>query len=230
MVKIPKMGKTLHKFVHTFPRLDVSANILPVTRSLLRIDLKISADFQYDRKYLEHSVMFWVFVHDIDGENLLYYDSFQVNQRNISDDIEMSFFVLIKDPIPPQYFIRVLSDRWLSSESCIPISLRNMILPSKFPPPTELLDLQPLPVNSLRLPNYNNCFKHIQFFNPIQTQVFSAITDTDNSLLISAPSGSDLKTCCELSILKYFTSDPSGKCVFISPREVSSFVKISLIQ
>jgi pre-mRNA-splicing helicase BRR2 len=48
MVKIPKMGKTLHKYVHMFPKLELSANFQPITRSLLMVDLTITPDFQFD--------------------------------------------------------------------------------------------------------------------------------------------------------------------------------------
>ena len=48
MVKIPKMGKTLYKFVHMFPKLLVNAHVLPLTRSLLQIDLTITPDFEFD--------------------------------------------------------------------------------------------------------------------------------------------------------------------------------------
>jgi pre-mRNA-splicing helicase BRR2 len=37
MVKIPKMGKTLHKYVHMFPKLELSAHVQPITRSLLKV-------------------------------------------------------------------------------------------------------------------------------------------------------------------------------------------------
>lgn len=43
---------------------------------------------------------------------------------------------------------RVVSDRWIGSETELPVSFKHLILPEKNLPPTELLDLQPLPVNS----------------------------------------------------------------------------------
>ena len=50
MVKIPKMGKTLHKFVHMFPKVDLSANVQPITRSMLKVELTITPDFQFDQE------------------------------------------------------------------------------------------------------------------------------------------------------------------------------------
>jgi pre-mRNA-splicing helicase BRR2 len=48
MVKMPKMGKTLHKYVHMFPKLEVSALVQPISRSMLKVDLTITPDFQFD--------------------------------------------------------------------------------------------------------------------------------------------------------------------------------------
>lgn len=51
-------------------------------------------------------------------------------------------FVPVFEPLPPLYFVRVVSDRWLGSETVLPVSFRHLVLPEKYPPPTELLDLQ----------------------------------------------------------------------------------------
>ena len=59
----------------------------------------------------------------------------------------------------------------LASETQLPVSFRHLILPEKYPPPTELLDLQPLPVTALRNPAFESLYSSkFPFFNPIQTQ------------------------------------------------------------
>ena len=56
-----------------------------------------------------------------------------------------------------------------STHSFIP---RHLILPEKNVPPTELLDLQPLPVTALRNEQFERIYSdRISQFNPIQTQV-----------------------------------------------------------
>ena len=52
--------------------------------------------------------------------------------------------------LPPFRPPQVVSDKWLGCESVLPVSFRHLILPEKYAPPTELLDLQPLPVSALR--------------------------------------------------------------------------------
>jgi pre-mRNA-splicing helicase BRR2 len=80
--------------------------------------------------------------------------------------------VPVFEPLPPQYFLRVVSDRWIGSETQLPISFRHLILPEKNLPPTELLDLQPLPITALRNSIFENLYiERFPQFNPIQTQV-----------------------------------------------------------
>ena len=62
---------------------------------------------------------------------------------------EVVFTIPIFEPLPSQYYIRAISDRWIGSETYCPISFQHLILPERHPPHTDLLDLQPLPVNNL---------------------------------------------------------------------------------
>ncbi len=65
----------------------------------------------------------------------------------------------------------MVSDKWLNAEAVLPVSFRHLILPEKYPPPTELLDLQPLPITALRNPAFEALYRGFKTFNPIQTQV-----------------------------------------------------------
>lgn len=53
----------------------------------------------------------------------------------------------------------------------LPVSFRHLILPEKYPPPTELLDLQPLPITAMNNKMLEALYlDQIRVFNPIQTQ------------------------------------------------------------
>lgn len=220
MVKIPKMGKTLYKFVHMFPKLVLNAQILPITRSLLKIDLTITPDFDFDRSAHDTNLLFWILVEDVDGEHILHYEPFILKSQNAADEHVVNFTVPMLDPMPPQYFIKVISDRWMHSEVLLPVSFRHLILPQKFPPPTELLDLQPLPVAAFRNPVYESLYTQFQYFNPIQTQTFSTLFQSDDNALICAPTGSGKTVCAEFAILRLFSKDPGAKCVYVAPKQV----------
>ena len=217
IVKIPKMGKNLYKYIHMFPKLVLSANIQPITRSLISIDLTLTPDFEYDITIHGNALLFWVMVIDLDGEKILYYTPFILKSNYSTIEHQLNMTITLTDPLPPQYYIKVISDRWLHSESTLSISFRHIILPSKFPPPTELLDLQPLPVKILGENIASIFYKDFTFFNPIQTQTYSSIYETNNSILICAPTGSGKTVCAEYAILRLFNNNIDSKCVYIAP-------------
>ncbi|KFV59703.1 U5 small nuclear ribonucleoprotein 200 kDa helicase, partial [Gavia stellata] len=198
LIRMPKMGKTIHKYVHLFPKLELSVHLQPITRSTLKVELTIAPDFQWDEKVHGSSEAFWILVEDVDSEVILH----------------------PHEPLPPQYFIRVVSDRWLSCETQLPVSFRHLILPEKYPPPTELLDLQPLPVSALRNSAFESLYQDkFPFFNPIQTQVFNTVYNSDDNVFVGAPTGSGKTICAEFAILRMLLQNSEGRCVYITPME-----------
>ena len=53
-----------------------------------------------------------------------------------SEPQSLVFTIPIFEPLPPQYYIRALSERWLGSEAVYPLSFRHLILPERHPPHT----------------------------------------------------------------------------------------------
>ncbi|CAI4227464.1 unnamed protein product [Auanema sp. JU1783] len=221
LIKMPKMGKPLHKFIRQFPKLEMTTLIQPITRTTLRIELTITPDFKWDEKVHGNAEGFWIFVEDVDGETILHHEYFLLKQKFCEDEHVVKMFVPVFDPLPPLYFVRVVSDRWLGSETVLPISFRHLILPEKYPPPTELLDLQPLPVSAVSNPKYIEMFiaNGIKVFNPIQTQVFRTVYENNDNVLVAAPNGSGKTICAELAILRHFENTPEAKCVYVTPME-----------
>ena len=221
LVGVPKMGKSLHKLVHQFPKLDVSAHVQPITRSMLRVELTLTADFQFDIKFHGYVQLFHIIVEDVNGEIIMHHELFTLKSSNSEEEHSVLFSVPVLDPLPPQYFIRVISDRWLHSETLLPISFRHLILPAKFPPPTELLDLQPLPLNALGNKALYSLYETVGFrdFNPIQTQTFHELFKTDRNSLVCAPNGSGKTVLAEFAILRMLTTEANGKCVYVVPKD-----------
>ncbi|XP_076460821.1 U5 small nuclear ribonucleoprotein 200 kDa helicase-like [Babylonia areolata] len=218
LIRTPKMGKTIHKYVHQFPKLELSVHVQPITRSTLRVELTVTPDFQWEEKVHGNSEAFWILVEDVDSEVVLHHEYFLLKSKFAKDEHTVKFFVPVFEPLPPQYFIRVVSDTWIGSETQLPVSFRHLILPERYPPPTELLDLQPLPVSALRNPAYEALYsEHFPFFNPIQTQVFNSVYNSDDNVFLGAPTGSGKTICAEFAILRMFTQNADGRCVYIAP-------------
>uniref|UniRef100_A0A8C3QLE2 RNA helicase n=1 Tax=Cyanoderma ruficeps TaxID=181631 RepID=A0A8C3QLE2_9PASS len=113
LIRMPKMGKTIHKYVHLFPKLELSVHLQPITRSTLKVELTIAPDFQWDEKVHGSSEAFWILVEDVDSEVILHHEYFLLKAKYAQDEHLVTFFVPVFEPLPPQYFIRVVSDRWL---------------------------------------------------------------------------------------------------------------------
>ena len=220
LLGMPKFGKSVCNLVSRFPRLEVQAQVQPVTRSMLRIELTITPNFEWDETVHGTSESFWILVEDCDGEEILYHDTFLLRQDYASSEMNehlVEFTVPITEPMPPNYFITLLSDRWLQSETKIAVSFEKLLLPEKFPAHTPLLDLQPLPVQALKRDDFKALYPDWERFNKVQTQVYSSLFTTNDNVFVGAPTGSGKTVCAEFAILRHWSSEPKGRAVYIAP-------------
>lgn len=72
------------------------------------------------------SEAFWILVEDVDSEVILHHEYFLLKAKYSQDEHLITFFVPVFEPLPPQYFIRVVSDRWLC-KSPSPLSGADII-------------------------------------------------------------------------------------------------------
>ncbi|KAH6906126.1 Sec63 Brl domain-containing protein [Coprinopsis sp. MPI-PUGE-AT-0042] len=218
LLGLPKEGRRVHKLVHLFPKLSLNAQIQPITRSLLRIDLSITPDFQWDPEVHGGAESFHILVEDVDGEVILFHDNFILRQRYATDEHNVTITVPMFEPVPPNYYISLISDRWLHAETRLPISFKHLILPEKFPAPTPLLDLQALPLTALHNKEFESIYSStIQTFNKIQTQVFQALYTTDDNVFIGAPTGSGKTICAEFALLRLWSKKEAKRAVCVEP-------------
>jgi pre-mRNA-splicing helicase BRR2 len=196
----------------------LQAQVQPITRSLLRIDLSIVPDFRWDEKIHGTAENFLILVEDVDSEVILFHDNFVLRQRYAEDEHNVTLTVPMFEPVPPNYYISVVSDRWLHAETRLPISFKHLILPKKFPKPTPLLDLQALPLSALHNKEFEAIYANsIQTFNKIQTQVFQALYTSDENVFIGAPTGSGKTICAEFALMRLWSKSESLRAVCIEP-------------
>ncbi|KZT07923.1 putative RNA helicase [Laetiporus sulphureus 93-53] len=218
LIGIQNAGRLVHRLVHSFPKLQLQAQVQPITRTLLRIDLTIIPDFRWDEKIHGTAESFWIMVEDVDGEIILFHDTFLLRQRYAEDEHNVTITVPMFEPVPPNYYISVISDRWLHAETRLPISFKHLILPEKFPQPTPLLDLQPLPLSALHNKEFESIYSStIRTFNKIQTQVFQALYTTDENVFVGAPTGSGKTICAEFALLRLWSKREQQRAVCIEP-------------
>ncbi|MCJ1338817.1 DEIH-box ATPase [Bachmanniomyces sp. S44760] len=220
LLGMPKAGRTVCGLVQKFPRLDVQAQVQPMTRSMLRVELTITPSFEWDDVLHGAAENFWIIVEDCDGEEILFHDQFLLRRGYASSEMNehlVEFTVPITEPMPPNYFITLLSDRWMHSETKLAVSFQKLVLPERFPAHTPLLDLQPLPVAALKRQEYQELYPRWDRFNKIQTQVFNSLFATDDNVFVGAPTGSGKTVCAEFALLRHWSSQSKGRAVYIAP-------------
>ena len=223
LLGMQRQGRQVCAMVAKFPRLEISAQVQPVTRSMLRVELTLTPKFEWDDNLHGRAENWWILVEDCDGEDILFYDQFLLRKEYAVAEMNehlVEFTVSITEPMPPNYFITVLSDRWMHAESKLALSFQKLVLPEKFPAHTPVLDLQPLPTTALGVQGYVDLYSDWQQFNKIQTQTFNALFQSDDNVFVGCPTGSGKTVCAEFAILRHWTKPDCGKAVYIAPFQV----------
>lgn len=220
LLGMPKAGRVACDLVSKFPRLEVQAQVQPITRSMLRVELTITPNFVWDEAVHGFAQDYWILVEDCDGEDILFHDQFLLRKDYAESEMNehlVEFTVPITEPMPPNYFITLVSDRWMHAETKIAVSFQKLTLPERFPPHTPLLDMQRAPVKALKRDDYQQLYPGWQYFNKIQTQTFKSLFDSDDNVFLGSPTGSGKTICAELALLRHWNQEDSGRAVYVAP-------------
>ncbi|KAI3361536.1 hypothetical protein L3Q82_013685 [Scortum barcoo] len=213
------IGLTVKQCVHQIPSISMEASIQPITRTVLRVRLIITPDFRWnDQVHGGVGEPWWLWVEDPINDHIYHSEYFLLQKKQVvtGEPQHIVFTIPIFEPLPSQYYIKAVSDRWLGAEAVCIINFQNLILPERHPPHTELLDLQPLPVTALGNREYESLYKFTHF-NPIQTQIFHTLYHTDTNVLLGAPTGSGKTIAAEMAMFRVFNKYPTSKVVYIAP-------------
>lgn len=217
LIRYAPGGRLVKQYLKYFPRIQLSATVSPITRTVLKLDLLIIPEFIWKDRFHGAAQRWWILVEDSENDHIYHSELLTLTKRMIrGDPHKLSFTVPIFEPHPPQYYIRAVSDSWLHAESFYTISFHNLTLPEARTSHTELLDLKPLPVSSLANNKYEALY-NFSHFNPIQTQIFHILYHTDNNVLLGAPTGSGKTISAELAMLRLFNTQPDMKVIYIAP-------------
>lgn len=222
LVRHPKLGGRVAGALRQLPYLDIEASVQPITRSVLRVTLKIWAAFDWNDRLMGGAVdPWWVWIEDDANEHLYHHEYILVPKKAAGADepITLTFAIPIFEPLPSQYWVRATSDRWLGLETLVPVSFKHLVLPERHPAHTDLLDLTPLPVTALKNAHYEAFYtsRGYSHFNPVQTQIFHALYHSDVNLLLGAPTGSGKTVAAEVAVFRLLNAHPGAKAVYIAP-------------
>ena len=74
----------------------------------------------------------WIFVEDVDSEIILHHEYFLLKSKFATDEHTLKFFVPVFEPLPPQYFIRIVSDKWLGENLWFTLNIQILFMKHSF--------------------------------------------------------------------------------------------------
>lgn len=214
-----QIGGQIKSCMRAMPHLNMTATVQPITRTVLRVSVTLIPEFEW-RDQLHGALQRWlIWVEDPVNEHIYHSETFNLSKKQCRDGAQyLAFTIPIFEPVPPQYFLRAISENWLGCESFVELNFQHLILPEEHPPHTELLDLDPLPRSALKNPVFESMYeKKFTHFNAIQTQAFHTLYHTDTNVLLGAPTGSGKTISAELAMMKVFRDYAGSKVVYIAP-------------
>ncbi|KAJ1719220.1 Pre-mRNA splicing, partial [Coemansia erecta] len=212
LVASPRAGRLLHRLVRLVPRVAVRAHVLPLSRTLLRFELRVTRDFAWSAPVHGAAELFWVSVEDADGARLLHVEPLVLREARDAYVVEFACELPAAGAaLPPQCFVSVDSDRWLGAETRLAVSLRRLHLPAAPEPPAELRDMAPVRLDAAALGDDAFAAAYARaadgeppVLSALQSSCFHAAYHSDASLLVGASAGAGRALVAELAVLRFF--------------------------
>ncbi|CCH60480.1 hypothetical protein TBLA_0C06880 [Henningerozyma blattae CBS 6284] len=209
-------GGKLYNILSRFPKINIDAEIFPITATVMRIHVNLTSDFRWDVRFHGEAQFFWVLVEESNQSQVLHFEKYILNRRQHNQSREMDFMIPLSDPLPPQVVIKVVSDIWIGCESVQAISFQHLIRPHNESLQTKLQRLRPLPITALKNPLIESIYP-FKYFNPMQTMTFHTLYHSNENVFVGSPTGSGKTIVAELAIWHAFKEFPGKKVIYIAP-------------
>lgn len=105
MLRNHKYGELVKKCASEFPFLEIEANLQPITRTVLRIRIFLTANFIWNDRVHGSSQPFWIWIEDPESNFIYHSEYFILTKKQVinQDPQELIMTIPLKDPLPSQY-------------------------------------------------------------------------------------------------------------------------------
>ncbi|KAH8581649.1 small nuclear ribonucleoprotein helicase [Cryptosporidium sp. chipmunk genotype I] len=234
------------EYIKYVPKIDFKeVFVSPVTLKIVRLNIKLNPNWKWNQRWHGMREKFHLWVTNPNDGAILYTHQVQVTQKSVSSTMSITELIPIPDDDPPFFLnIRIISDKWVNLDFEVEVNLRpalesfsqslhiqkeflqrtnrdfDSISLNSIPNITELLNVTPIPIKSLRYPEiiryYNN--KQIFFLNPIQSQLFHILFHSDENIFLGAPTGSGKTMVAEIAIFRALFADLENQLSISMPK------------
>ena len=88
MIHHPRMGTVVKRVLASFPSLLLAATIQPITRTVLRVRLLITPDFEWDdRIHGSSAEPWWLWIEDSENNTMYHSEYFFLQKKQVSQSI-----------------------------------------------------------------------------------------------------------------------------------------------
>lgn len=79
------MGREIAKLVHAFPHISLAASIQPITRTVLKVLLTVTPEFEWhDKLHGGSSEPWWIWVEDTNSSYIYHSEYFLLQKKQVS--------------------------------------------------------------------------------------------------------------------------------------------------
>jgi hypothetical protein len=97
------------------PSLAIEVAAQPITRTVLRVTLTLTSDFDWRDRQHGGSEPFWIWVEDTETEQLYHKELWLLSKPLHREPQTLSFTIPLTEPLPPCYFVRLAITLYLWS-------------------------------------------------------------------------------------------------------------------
>nr|UXY87147.1 U5snrnp200 [Cryptomonas sp.] len=126
------------------PFFDLSVNLQPVTRNIMKISLLIKQKINLEKIIKEKGVGLWLFIEDHLSDLIVSYQYLWLEKKK--DKILISIVIpLFDNPFSPYFLLKLIMDNIIGSTDYIRVDLTKIKFPINYPILTETLNLKKTP-------------------------------------------------------------------------------------
>lgn len=115
MLRNKHLASRVHRYTKAFPRVALDVTVKPITEGVIRIQLLINANFQWDNSLHGNVQHYYAWVEDPVYDNIYHFESFVITKRLViaKETVELIFTVPLNKPRAPEYYVIVVNSKYI---------------------------------------------------------------------------------------------------------------------